>query len=102
MQIAADISGHKSATAQLKPTNIAAKAIMNSDGRQRSRNPATALQGHTQSHNALLTSGLANPQGYATHGGVQMVAGAGGEGGEGVGQQNQGQYQGNQSQQQII
>ena len=45
---------------------------------------------------------MANPQSYATHGGVQIVAGAGVDGGDGVGLQSHGQYQGTQSQQQQI
>lgn len=93
LQIAGDISGHKSATAQLKPTNIAAKAIMNSDGRQRSRNPPNALQGHTQSHTALLSGGLPNTSSYqkiGAPGNMEMIQ-----------VQDQQHFQSNPSQQQV-
>lgn len=93
LQIAGDISGHKSATAQLKPTNIAAKAIMNSDGRQRSRNPPTALQGHAQSHTALLSGGLTNASGYPHHGAPGNM--------DMIQVQDQQQFQSNPSQQQV-
>lgn len=40
---------------------------MNSDGRQRSRNPPATLQGHAQSHTALLAGSLPNTQPFPTH-----------------------------------